>query len=257
MPNANPAMDLIEKKYPLPYWSFIREFRNDTGFNANRFADALAVGLYGSRGQHIVGFELKISRADWLRELKQPEKAEAIARFCDYWNVVITDEQIVDLAEFPPNWGLLLASGKRVKVLKPAPALTAQPMPRDFMAAIVKQAIDRAIAPYLVSKEEKNRQAENEGFERGRKLNAHELGRADELRKAVHEFENAAGIRIATWEAKNIGAAVKAVLEGDRTITRAHSNVVSTINQMEDVLAKLKLYRASLEPANADVAGGA
>jgi hypothetical protein len=73
----------------------------------------------------------------------------------------------------------------------------------------------------------------------------------------VHEFENAAGIRIATWEAKNIGAAVKAVLEGDRTITRAHSNVVSTINQMEDVLAKLKLYRASLEPANADVAGGA
>jgi hypothetical protein len=209
----------------------------------------LAVGLYGSRGQYLVGFELKTARSDWLRELKQPEKAEAIARYCDFWNVVITDEQIVELAELPPNWGLMLAAGKRVKILKPAPKLNAHSMPRDFLAAIVKQAMDCATAPYRISKEEKLADAERQGFERGQNLSKHELERANELRTTVDAFEKASGVRITRWEARNIGEAVRAVLDGDRAISRYHTQMVFNITQLEDVLAKLKQYRAALEPA--------
>ena len=50
-------IDVAETKFSLPHWIFIREFRNGTGFSATRSADALAVGLYQSRGQWVRGFE--------------------------------------------------------------------------------------------------------------------------------------------------------------------------------------------------------
>jgi len=85
-------LSILAKKYALPYWAFIREFRNATGFSATRSADALAFGMYRSRGQAIIGFEVKTVRSDWLRELKNPEKAEPIAQFCDYRkNAVVTE----------------------------------------------------------------------------------------------------------------------------------------------------------------------
>ena len=85
-------LSILAKKYAPPYWAFIREFRNATGFSATRSADALAFGMYRSRGQAIIGFEVKTVRSDWLRELKNPEKAEPIAQFCDYRkNAVVTE----------------------------------------------------------------------------------------------------------------------------------------------------------------------
>jgi hypothetical protein len=38
----------VERGYGYQFWVFVREFRNNTGFNAARTADALAVGLYSS-----------------------------------------------------------------------------------------------------------------------------------------------------------------------------------------------------------------
>jgi hypothetical protein len=40
----------VERKCGHPFWVFVREFRNNAGFNAARTADALAVGLYSSHG---------------------------------------------------------------------------------------------------------------------------------------------------------------------------------------------------------------
>ena len=81
--SAHDLYDLVEKKYPGPAWVVLAEVCNGTGFAANRWADAVAFGVWPSRGLRIVGFELKSSRSDWRRELENPAKADDIACYCD------------------------------------------------------------------------------------------------------------------------------------------------------------------------------
>jgi len=44
---------------------------------SSRRCDLLRVGMWASRGTGIDVHEVKVSRADWLRELDDPAKAEA------------------------------------------------------------------------------------------------------------------------------------------------------------------------------------
>ena len=84
-----------------------------------RRADALYVGFFASRGKFLVGHELKVSRADWLHELAQPEKAETWFRECHSWYLVAIHESIVLEGELPPGWGLMVPgpSKTRMRVL--------------------------------------------------------------------------------------------------------------------------------------------
>jgi hypothetical protein len=229
----------------------MREFRNDTGFNANRFADALAVGLYASRGQMIVGFEVKVSRSDWLRELKEPSKAEAICQFCDLWYVVVPWEppltEIVQESELPPLWGLMTVKGQRLHIVKKAPELSPKPVSRDFMAAIVKRAVDDAVAPYLQTEEEKYRASEADGFERGKLTAARELEAAAELRRRVNEFEEASGIRLDKYtDGKRYGAALRSLLDADKSVSRVRLNVQNAIESTQRTLETLKVHALNL-----------
>lgn len=103
----------LRAKYAAPEYALIFEVRNGTGFarRTARYADAIAMNLYPSRGLEIIGFEIKASRADWLRELKNPDKAEEIGKFCDRWYVVIGDKDIVKPGELPACWGLIVPRG--------------------------------------------------------------------------------------------------------------------------------------------------
>lgn len=65
----SPILDALANRYCAPHWVFMSEFRNANGFDSSRSADALAFGLYGSRGYALTGFEVKTARSDWLREL--------------------------------------------------------------------------------------------------------------------------------------------------------------------------------------------
>ena len=244
-------LSIVERKYSPPHWCFMREFRNDTGFNADRFADALAVGLYASRGQLVVGFEVKVSRSDWLRELKEPNKAEAIAQFCDQWNVVVPWEppltEIVQESELPPMWGLMTVKGKRLNVVKKAPPLSPKPISRGFLAAIVKRAVDDAVAPHLRGNDEKQREAEERGFERGKLNAARELEAAALLRKQVFDFEEASGIRLNKYaDGKQYGAALRSLLDADATVSRVRLDVQNAIESTERTLEKLKAHALNL-----------
>ncbi len=95
---------LLEQKFQRPEWAIVREVGNATGITCNRHADALALNLWPSRGMELHGFELKLSRGDWKRELDNPAKAESILRFCDRWWIVAGDAKIVLPGELPPTW---------------------------------------------------------------------------------------------------------------------------------------------------------
>lgn len=114
---------------------------------ATRSADAIAMSLWPSLGLELHGFEFKVSRADWLRELKDPRKAETFKRYCDRWWLVAGSSAIVRPGELPNGWGMLVLQGDRLVRLADAPRLDPQPVTRPFLAALLRRADEaRSIA---------------------------------------------------------------------------------------------------------------
>lgn len=110
-----------------------------SGFNARRICDYMAMDLwtgYGAlAGPKLHGHEVKVSRSDWLTELRDPEKAEAFRRYCDFWWLVVSDKGIVKPGELPAGWGLMVAHGRSVRVVTPAPLnKTVEEMTRQIQA---------------------------------------------------------------------------------------------------------------------------
>lgn len=99
-----------------------------------RTADALVIDLWPSSGHVIHGFEVKVSRSDWLTELKDPEKAEAFKRYCDHWWLVVPDAAIVR-DDLPDGWGLLVAGTSGLRQRTRAPRLDRTPMPHEMTAS--------------------------------------------------------------------------------------------------------------------------
>ncbi len=98
--------------------------RSDAGFDAQRTADFMALDLWPSQGLLLHGHEVKISRSDWLNELKDPEKAGAFIPHMDYWWLVIADKDMVKPGELPKDWGMLAVGGDGyLRVVKQAPRL--------------------------------------------------------------------------------------------------------------------------------------
>lgn len=103
--NTPDLQHLLREAHPSGEWALLFEVAPRTG-GGTRYADAIAVNLWKSRGYAVHGFEIKVSRADWLRELKQPEKAEEIFGHCDHFWVVAAPN-VVKPDELPAGWGLM------------------------------------------------------------------------------------------------------------------------------------------------------
>jgi len=118
------------------------------GLQSKRIADFIAAdkwpGMpYGS-ALAFHGHEVKVSRSDWLTELRDPTKAEAFKRYMHHWWLVVSDASIVKPGELPEGRGLMVKSGHSLRAKVKAPRLEPEPMPVDFticlMAAAAKTA---------------------------------------------------------------------------------------------------------------------
>lgn len=221
--NEKALFDLLQKRYCAPGYALIPQVRRGTGMQASiRTADAIAISLWPSRGIEVTGFEFKSYRSDWTKELKQPDKAEEIAQYCDYWYIVATDNTIVKVDEVPSTWGLLIPrSSNQLKTVKAATKMNAVPLDRLFVASILRR-IDQVKSEFLHEQYLKGRR---EGIELEKKS---AQGRAEEnknelesLRDIVDEFEKSAGITIRKYS-DNIwatpeerGVAFRMILKGD------------------------------------------
>lgn len=208
--------DLLRARYPQKTHALMFEVRNAAGFSATRSCDAIAVGLWPSRGLELTGFEIKRSRTDWQREYREPEKADAFTAFCDAWYVVASDDKIVQMDELPERWGLLVATSREnLKCVKAAPKLTPEPLSRGMLATLLKRAIEQERGPIKAARDEgfaAGQKYQRELEERRRKDGLDELST---LRKKVDDFERASGIAM-YWErdGAKIGDAVRVVLNG-------------------------------------------
>lgn len=125
-------------RWKAPDHSLVWEVGDGTGARHTRSADAVIMGLWPSRHNLLEGVEIKVHRSDWLRELKAPEKAEAIARFCDRWWIHATPGVVLP-EELPPNWGLRVYDGRIWKTAVEAPPLAPVPPTRPFLAALLRR----------------------------------------------------------------------------------------------------------------------
>jgi len=148
------------------------EVGNDTGARVSRHADAVSIGIWPSTGHQVHGFEVKISRTDFLNEMKDPAKSQAIFRYCHRWSLA-TPPGLVKVDELPPNWGLVTWDGGTLRTVKQAPLLTPEPLSPGFVAALVRRAgeADAALIGAAVEK------AKKEWREQAAKLHDQELKR--------------------------------------------------------------------------------
>lgn len=98
-------------------------------------ADFIAIDKYAST-QAMHGHEVKVSRSDWLTELRDASKADRVKRFCDFWWLVVPDASIVKPGELPDEWGLLVQMGQKLRTKVQAPKLTPDPLTLDFVAGL-------------------------------------------------------------------------------------------------------------------------
>lgn len=209
---------LIAQRYPSPEWAVFFEVANATGLGAKRHADAVALGIWPSRGHTLIGFEFKSDRRDWLRERKNPEKAEEIAAHCDAWYLVTTADAVAKAEELPEPWGLLIAngSGTKLREVKPCvhfPGRDKSTMTRGFAAAMLRKVAETTVpAAVLHQRIEERVQAAVAATTNGRELE-HLRAEVERLRGIQQKFQDISGVRLDAYHGpEKIARAVHAVL---------------------------------------------
>lgn len=122
-------------------WAIAFELADGTGYQRQgRYMDVFAMGLWPSHKFHRIGYEVKISRADFLRELKDPAKrAWAVELTNEFWYVA--PSKVIEPTELPPECGLLLVTGEngRLRTQRAAPQRPAPDLTMPQLAAFVRR----------------------------------------------------------------------------------------------------------------------
>lgn len=114
------------------------QVRSQAGTFADTTADAVIIGNWPSSDYEVHGFEIKVSRADWLNELKKPDKATAVKQYCHRWYLLIASASMVKDGELPDDWGLIVPYGNGLRIIKKAPLLQPKPLEVSFVAALLR-----------------------------------------------------------------------------------------------------------------------
>lgn len=181
----------LRRAYKPAEYALMWEVGNTTGHSVRRHADAVIMNLWPSRGLLIEGFEIKVSRPDWRRELDHPEKAEAIARFCDHW-WIIAPEGIVQEQEVPALWGYKAVTEKGlIRTVKQAPKKEADAADRGFIAAMLRRSSEADSAEIDAIVNRRVAEARESMKEETEREIARRTRRADDLVERVAKLKEA------------------------------------------------------------------
>ncbi len=248
---------LMRKRYCAPEWALAFEVSDATGGGLERrHADAVAMNLWPSRGLGVHGFEIKISKSDWLRELQNPRKAEAVSKYCDFWWIV-APEGVVNETAIPDTWGLIVVKKGKLFTAKQAPQRTPEPITKDFMASLFRRtsAVDdddvEAIVRLRVAAADAQREKDFETRVQAR------LYKYEGLERSIDEFEKNSGINIREFSHRSddLGKAVQLVMDcgvfgSYRTVEGLCKTMAETAANIDAALGKYgasKIHPMQLE----------
>lgn len=224
---AKDVRSALLNRYRAPEWATFFEVQDSTGAAASRSADAISMSLYPSRGLRLHGFEIKVSRSDWLHELKQPDKSVALQRYCDHWWIV-TPADIVREGELPPTWGHLILKGNGLHCVAKAPQLDREQWSPNFLAALlrrshearergIREGVDKAMTEERAAIEKTVRDRVDREVSSLRSIN-------QTAARKLEEIMATCGMAPDQWiNGKDFGAAVRLVY--DLGVTRTYGGI--------------------------------
>ena len=199
----------LKVQFPTPAYCVLEQVADGTGAKQYRWADAVAMSVWPSRGYTLHGIEVKVNRYDWLHEIQQPKKSAAVQKFCNHWWIAVSDEKIVQPGELPSTWGLMILNGKKMKVVTPAPLLEPEPWNVEFVASVFRNMAKAS----TVEIEDAVNKAYAKGREDGSEQSSrHIRSRMEELEKSIKEFEEKSGVKIDRWCGGIVGEAVNTLI---------------------------------------------
>lgn len=259
-------LDLLRKRILGPEGQgqqavFLDEVRDSTGHKGKRTLDAVSVGMYPSRGCLVEGYELKVSRGDWKGELKDPTKAEAIARFCDrFW--LVTAPDVVELGEIPAPWGHLERQGKTGKRLicrrEPQLLPAVEPPERHFIAAMlrraVKQDLNRELKTRSAALESDLRSEVQSEVNRANEKARNAQDKLEQYTAAFARFEEVTGVSFNRWmdrgEQMQIVAELASLfLRGQHDVPGVKTKVSQTLRSVREAADLLEKAEGILDDA--------
>lgn len=259
--SSHDCVTALRDRYPRGQFALMEQVANATGWAARRWADAVAISLWPSRGLTISGFEIKISRSDWKRELEDPAKSSEVQSFCDDWWIV-APAGLIQVSELPPTWGLIeVDEKKKARIKHQAPKLEAKPLTRSFLAAVLRKHHE-AFDDLLKQERYAAVRATEEKYAKvdpdvGRALEQARM-RIRALENMVTEFEAASGVSLSgTWPYGRIGEAVKLAMSAEAR-TDAENRISmqlrafrSVANSLEQSLSALRSIPEAIQTSEA------
>lgn len=108
--NSSQILDAIAEQYCHRFsrgrYLFLRELRVGTGHENSQRIDGFLMDAFPSGGMYRVAYEVKISRADFARELRNPNKRRAAMRYSNYFYFA-TPVGLLKPEEIPHECGLV------------------------------------------------------------------------------------------------------------------------------------------------------
>lgn len=207
----------------------------------SRRFDVIAIMGWNSRGHEAQGFEVKIARSDWLRELNDPKKAEPLVALCSrYW--IVAPPGVVEAAELPPAWGLLVVHPEQIRTGKQAQRMTPEPWSDEvWRCMLLRCATRQAATPTEIEA------ARSEGFKAGveseaqarEQLQQSYEERQKDLRDVISQAEKATGVRLTGWtDFPALGAAMRLLSDGHRGTARELGHHAKGLREAAEAVEK-------------------
>jgi len=122
-------------------WHFFTELRLGTGYSNEQRADGFLMELWPSKGFVRTAFEYKVSRQDFLKEIKNPQKRQSIKSYSDHFVIITANDIVKDKSEIPSDCGWFVFDGKELKTMVRPPKLPPTPFADwPFICSLVRSA---------------------------------------------------------------------------------------------------------------------
>lgn len=242
MMNSCDIAKKLRARYSGHEWSMAFEVSEKTGGRGRR-CDCIAMSVWPSKGLHLHGHEVKVSRGDWLNEINDPEKSAAFTKRCHFWWIV-APKGIVNLEELPSNWGLMTCSEKSaLRVRRPATKVDPEPVSWAFLASLFRSFSNQGVAEKSAADAYKRGWDAGSKNEKGRLARDHTIRSLQrelrEYKEAIDGFEAASGIKIQSYSGASLGRVVSQVrsIQGGGDIEHHVTSGLKALEAIQSVIA--------------------